>query len=73
MPLGSLLGGAIGTAYSLRTALWISAIGGLTSIFPVLLSSVSTIEEMPEPVTPAEADAAGGILEPTASPLAADA
>jgi MFS family permease len=73
MPLGSLLGGAIGTAYSLRTALWISAIGGLTSIFPVLLSSVRTIEEMPEPVTPAEADAAGGILEPTASPLAADA
>jgi MFS family permease len=76
IPLGSLLGGAIGTAYSLRAALWVSALGGLTGIFPVLLSSVRSIKEMPEPVeraTAAEADAAGGIVHPTTSPLAADA
>jgi len=52
LPLGSLLGGAIATAYSLRTALWVSAIGGLTGVFPVLLSSVRSIKEMPEPVDP---------------------
>ena len=60
LPLGALLGGAIGTAFSLRTALWVSAIGGLSGIFPVLLSSVRTIKEMPAPVEPptlAEADA----------------
>jgi MFS family permease len=76
IPLGTLLGGAIGTAYSLRAALWVSALGGLTGIFPVLLSSVRSIKEMPEPVerpTAAEADAAGGIVDPTTSPLAADA
>jgi MFS family permease len=75
IPLGSLLGGAIGTAYSLRAALWVSAIGGLTGILPVLLSSVRSIKEMPEPVdppSPSEAEAAGGVLEPTSSPLAAD-
>jgi MFS family permease len=76
LPLGALLGGAIGTAFSLRGALWVSAIGGLSGIFPVLLSSVRSIKEMPAPVeppAPAEADAAGGIVEPTTSPLAADA
>ncbi len=55
LPLGSLLGGAVGTAYSLRTALWVSAIGGLTGILPVLLSAVRSIREMPEPVDPPSA------------------
>jgi predicted MFS family arabinose efflux permease len=76
MPLGSLLGGALATAYSLRFALWVGAIGGLFTFLPVLLSSVRTIKEMPEPVTepsPAGAEAAGGILEPTTHPLPADA
>jgi hypothetical protein len=60
----------------MRLALWVGAIGGLFTFLPVLLSSVRTITQMPEPVTeptPAEAAAAGGILEPTAPPLPADA
>jgi MFS family permease len=73
IPLGTLLGGAIATTYSIRTALWVGAIGGAFSFLPVLLSSVSKIQEMPEPladVLPMEADAAGGVVEPTTSPLA---
>jgi MFS family permease len=76
IPLGALAGGAIATAYSLRAALWVGAIGGLFTFLPVLLSSVRSIREMPEPVTPptpAEADAAGGLLEPTTAPLGAEA
>jgi predicted MFS family arabinose efflux permease len=73
IPLGTLAGGAIATAYGIRTALWVGAIGGVFAFLPVFLSSVSKIEEMPEPVAevlPMEADAAGGIVEPTTSPLA---
>jgi predicted MFS family arabinose efflux permease len=77
IPLGALTGGAIATAYGLRTALWVGAIGGLPTFLPVLLSSVRSIVEMPAPAdappSPAEADAAGGLLEPTASPLGAEA
>jgi len=76
IPLGALAGGAIATAYSLRSALWVGAIGGLFTFLPVLLSSVRSIREMPEPVTPptpAEADSAGGLLEPTTAPLGAEA
>ena len=76
IPLGALAGGAIATAYSLRAALWVGAIGGLFTFLPVLLSPVRSIREMPEPVTPptpAEADSAGGLFEPTTAPLGAEA
>jgi MFS family permease len=71
LPLGSLVGGAIATTYGVKTALWVGAIGGCFTFLPVLLSSVSKIREMPEPVgdvTPAEANLAGGLLEPAALP-----
>jgi len=71
MPLGTLAGGAIATAYGLKTALWVGAIGSLFTWLPVFLSSVRRIEEMPEPATEptvAEASLAGGILEPAALP-----
>jgi MFS family permease len=72
MPLGSLLGGALATAYSMRFALWVGAIGGLFTFLPVLLSSVRTIEGIPEPAfEPAPASAAH--LDPTTPPLTADA
>jgi MFS family permease len=49
LPLGALLGGAIASTTSMRTALWVGAIGGAFSFLPVLLSSVRSIVEMPEP------------------------
>ena len=65
LPLGQLAGGAIATAYGLRAALWVGAIGSLFTFLPVLLSGVRSIQEMPEPATeptPAEAELAAGIV-----------
>jgi MFS family permease len=67
LPLGQLAGGAIASVYGLTPALWVGAIGSLSSFLPVLLSSVRSIREMPKQVvepTPAQADMAGGVLEP---------
>jgi MFS family permease len=69
MPLGSLIGGALASWFSLRFAIWVGAIGMSLAVLPVLLSPVRTLREMPEPVDeplPSEADAAGGML-PSAS------
>lgn len=49
MPLGLLLGGALGTWIGLRSAMWVGAIGGLFTFLPILLSPVRSIERMPEP------------------------
>jgi MFS family permease len=68
IPLGTMTGGALATAYSLRTALWVGAIGSLFTFLPIALTSVRSIRELPEPVdepTSAEAALEGGILEPT--------
>jgi MFS family permease len=48
IPLGTLAGGAIATAYDLRTALWVGAIGSLFTFLPVALGSVRSIRELPE-------------------------
>jgi MFS family permease len=72
IPLGGLLGGALGQWTTLRTALWVGAIGSTIAFLPVLLTSVREIKEIPEPVdepTMMEADGAGGLVEPT-TPLA---
>ena len=65
MPLGALLGGALGTWFGLRPALWVAAIGGLFTFLPILLSPVPRLREMPEPgdePLPSDAEAAGGLL-----------
>lgn len=78
IPLGALLGGAIGQWVGLTTALWVGAIGSLTGFLPVALSSVRSIREMPDAVeepTPAQAELEGGLVEglPLPTPSAADA
>jgi MFS family permease len=50
MPLGALLGGALGTWLGLRPALWVAAIGALFGFVPLIFSPVRTLREMPEPV-----------------------
>jgi MFS family permease len=67
IPLGTLLGGAIATWFSLRAALWVGGIGNTLAILPIAFSSVLKVREMPEPVqepTAAQAQLDGGILEP---------
>ncbi|HEX7526008.1 MAG TPA: MFS transporter [Gaiellaceae bacterium] len=71
IPLGTLVGGALATAYGLRAALWVGAIGSLFTFLPLLLSSVRSLEELPAAATEsAPAESAAGIVEPTTSPLA---
>jgi MFS family permease len=67
IPLGTLLGGALGQAFSLRTALFVSAIGGIPTFLLVLFSPLRHMHEMPAAVTAptaAEAELDGGIVEP---------
>jgi MFS family permease len=78
IPLGGLLGGAIATWFGMKTALWVGAIGQTLAILPVALGSIRSVHEMPAPVeepTPAQAELAGGLMEPVplAGPAAADA
>jgi hypothetical protein len=78
IPLGTITGGAIATAWSLRTALWVGAIGSLFTFLPIALSSVRTIRELPAPVdtpTAAAAELGGGIVEglPLPEPAPVDA
>jgi MFS family permease len=78
IPLGTLAGGAIAQAFTLKDALWVGALLGTPTFLWVLLSPLRSIREMPEPViepTPAEAELAGGLVEgtPLPGPAAADA
>jgi MFS family permease len=63
MPLGSLLGGALASWFSLRTAIWVGALGICFAVLPVLLSPVRSLREAPEPLeeqpgpTPTDASA----------------
>jgi len=79
MPLGMLVGGAIGQTIGLHFALWVSAAGGLPVFLLVLLSPVRSLRDMPaavtDPPTPAQAELEGGLVEgtPLPGPAAADA
>ena len=67
IPLGTLAGGGLATAFGLHRALWIGAIGALFTFLFVALSPVRSIRTMPEPEaepTPAQAELAGGVVEP---------
>jgi MFS family permease len=63
IPLGTLLGGALGSQVGLQETIWIGVIGGLVSFLPVALSPLWGVAEMP---TSSESEAVG-------DPLLADA
>jgi MFS family permease len=78
IPLGTLFGGGLATWFSLRTAIWVGAVGQLVAFLPVTMGSLKRVREMPEPVvepTQAQAELQGGLAEPTPlpGPAAADA
>lgn len=50
MPVGSLIGGALGSLIGLHPTILVGAIGGLIAFIPVTLSSARRIVTMPEPV-----------------------
>jgi MFS family permease len=47
MPLGLLVGGGLATAFDLRTAIWIGAIGNALAWLPVTIGPVRTLREVP--------------------------
>jgi MFS family permease len=76
IPLGSLSGGAVATVFGLRTAIWTGAIGGFFAFLPLVFSSLSSLQRLPEPEEeplPSEAAAAGGLAIPAPSPASPDA
>jgi len=73
IPLGSLAGGALASAFDLRTAIWVGAIGNLFTFVPLLFSSLRSLERLPEQVEeplPSGAEATGGIAAPPGTPAA---
>ncbi|HEU5129397.1 MAG TPA: MFS transporter [Glycomyces sp.] len=54
LPLGSLIGGALGQAYGSQMALWITAAGSCLSFVPVLASPLRRMRELPRPAEEAE-------------------
>jgi MFS family permease len=72
MPLGSLVGGALATAFGVRTALFVGACLGFTSILPILLSPLRRVREFPEQEEMPLLHEAGLVTE-LGGPAAADA
>jgi MFS family permease len=60
MPIGSILGGILGTVIGLHATIIVGAVGGLFAFLPVTLSSVRRIVRMPEPVEDESGEAAAG-------------
>jgi MFS family permease len=48
-PLGSLLGGLLGSTIGLRPTLWIAAVGGMGAVLFLLPSPAPRLRELPEP------------------------
>jgi MFS family permease len=73
IPLGSLTGGAIASVAGLRTALFVGAIGGFTSILPIVFSPILSLREFPgaepDPLLMHEE----GVVTELGGPAAADA
>ncbi len=72
MPLGQLSGGALATAFDLRTAIWVGAIGNALAWLPLLMGPVVKLREVPEvgqdePPTP-EAEGPGLFPGPLPQP-----
>jgi MFS family permease len=47
-PIGALLGGALGTALGLHTAIWIGAVGALLGVFWLAFSPIPRLRAVPE-------------------------
>ena len=70
IPLGTMAGGGIATAWGLRAALWVGGIGSLFTFLPIALSSVRSIRELPKP---AGEPPALSIEQPIGATVAVDA
>jgi MFS family permease len=72
IPLGALVGGALASAFDVRTALFVGAGLGFTSTLPILFSPLRTLREFPEQEeTPLLHEA--GVVTELGGPAAIDA
>jgi MFS family permease len=62
LPLGGLIGGALGSVIGIRPTLWVGVVGSWSAALWVLFSPLRTMRDIPEsaslPVTPGEQDLA---------------
>ena len=49
IPIGAFVGGILGGTIGVHNTIWVGAIGSFLGFLPVLLSSVRTLERIPEP------------------------
>jgi MFS family permease len=61
MPLGALIGGALGSAIGVRHTLLVAAIGACLPVLPVFFSPLRTLRELPKYVSPDETS--GSLVE----------
>jgi predicted MFS family arabinose efflux permease len=75
IPLGSLVGGALGSTIGLRETLFVGAAGGLLSGLPIMLSRAQrTLDQIPEPEPePAAAPGPGDLATVMPAPATPDA
>jgi MFS family permease len=74
IPIGSLVGGALGTTIGLLPTIWIGALGGLCSLLPLVLTPVRTLRTLPaspEEYAASEAARTAGGIGPVISTEAA--
>jgi len=72
IPLGSLTGGALASTIGLRETLVVGAIGGFTSVLPIIFSPIRALEGFPEPEPDLE-PFEPGVIPPAPMPAAPDA
>jgi hypothetical protein len=62
LPLGGVIGGALGSVIGIRPTLWVGVVGSWSAALWVLFSPLRTMRDIPEsaslPVTPGEQDLA---------------
>jgi MFS family permease len=60
IPIGSLLGGILGSTIGLRPTLWVAVAGSLLAVLPVFFSPLRTMRELPTEYVPAGAELGTG-------------
>ena len=74
IPIGALVGGALGTWIGLRETIVVGAIGGSLAILWIVFSPQRHLREMPEPIEDEpRTDELGAALPGIGDPLASDA
>ncbi|MCW2494979.1 MFS transporter [Jatrophihabitans sp.] len=63
MPIGGVLGGALGSLLGVRQTLLIAAIGGSLAFLPILLSPLRTMRELPQYDGVSQVEIAGPLVE----------